>query len=102
MGFVASPVADVSVVTIFASSPGYRYITPVTSTPRLMPRVNAATYGDGAMCSSSRWWRIPVEARDSEEETTVRLSRVNRHEFAGVVEGVTASDNTHDVAADLN
>jgi hypothetical protein len=42
--------------------------------------------GGGAMCSSSRWWRIPVEARDSEGQTTVRLSRLHRHEFAGVDE----------------
>lgn len=54
------------------------------------------------LCSSSRRWCIPVEARDGEEETTVRLSGVDRHEFAGVVEGVTACGNTHDVAADLN
>jgi len=37
------PETTSSVVTIFASSPGCRYITPVTSTPSVMRRVKAAT-----------------------------------------------------------
>ena len=40
------------VVTIFASSPGWRYITPVTSTPSVIRWVSAATYPSVVYASS--------------------------------------------------
>jgi hypothetical protein len=45
----------------------------------------------GAIGHTVGRWRIPVETRDNEEYTTVRQTRINRHELARVVEGLTAS-----------